>query len=612
MPLRGLFYKSVRRRRSGIGQAVIVGLHRDNLRGRLRPRWLLLRNCGNGKNDAAVDRINLQHPEIQIHRLVDDVRGAVDRIAEVELAHRHEALDVVADVDDDALVHQAYDLAAQLGSDRISLADLEPRILGRLLESERDALVLRIDIQNQHVDRITLLQNFRRMLDSLRPRHVRDVNQTIYSRLDLNEGTKTRKVADLAVETCADRILLRQHHPRILLRLLHAEGDLLLVRIDLEHDRLDRLTNRHQLRRVANVARPAHLADVDEAFDARLQLDECAVVRYRNDLTGDSRTNRILLGHVLPRIALELLEAERDALAIPVDVENLDLELLTDVNHLRRVLNAAVRHVGDVEQAVDAAEIDECTEVGDVLDDAFAHLILLQLLHQLLALARPLLLEDDAARDDDVPPALVQLDDLEIERLAKKLVDVRNATQRDLRSGEERVHSHEIYDDATLDLLVERTAHRLVVFVSDADALPHTHEVRFLLREDDGTFLVLEVLEENFYFVTRLEVGEILELFERNRPFGFEPDVEDDHVVANIQHTGLDDFALFDRGHRPVVHLHHCLELVLRIIVLVVELGAQVGKRAQLRFLQVALLARSQRRAGWGFCIGCGVYHVAG
>src|SRR4051794_15331970 len=105
--------------------------------------------------------------------------------------------------------------------------------------------------------------------------------------------------------------------------------------------------------------------------------------------------------------------------------------------------DATPRHVGDVEQAVDATEIDESTEVGDVLDDAFAHLILLKLLHELLALPRALVLEDHAARDHDVAAPLVQLDDLELELLAKQLVDVRNAAQSDLGPREERVDAHE-------------------------------------------------------------------------------------------------------------------------------------------------------------------------
>src|SRR5690349_20975623 len=111
---------------------------------------------------------------------------------------------------------------------------------------------------------------------------------------------------------------------------------------------------------MTNVARPAHLADVHQAFDARLELDECAVIGDRNHLARNTRADRILLRDVLPRIALELLESKRDSLSLPVDIENLDLELLTDLHHLGRMLNASVRHVGDVKQSVHSTEIDEC------------------------------------------------------------------------------------------------------------------------------------------------------------------------------------------------------------------------------------------------------------
>src|SRR6267378_2241077 len=241
--LRRLFYIRVGRCRDRIRKVVVVGLHRDDLRWYLRTRRLFFRNARYRKNDAAMDRIDLENPQIEIHRLVDDVRRTVHRLTEVELTHWNEALDVVADVDDHALVHQPHYPAFQFGSDRIGLSDPEPRILGRLLEAERDALVLGVDVQDHDIHRVTLLHDFRRMLNPLGPRHVRDVNQSVDAGLDLDERAKAREVANLAVETRPDRILLRQHHPRILLRLLHAEGDLLLVRIDLEHDRLDCLTD---------------------------------------------------------------------------------------------------------------------------------------------------------------------------------------------------------------------------------------------------------------------------------------------------------------------------------------------------------------------------------
>ena len=133
-----------------------------------------------------------------------------------------------------------------------------------------------------------------------------------------------------------DRVLHRQREPRILLDLLHAERDLLLVPIDLQDHRLDLVADADQLRGVLDVARPAHLADVDQALDALLQLDEGAVVGDRDHLAAHARADRVLPLHVLPRVREQLLEAERDPLAVPVDVQHLDVQLVADLHDLGR------------------------------------------------------------------------------------------------------------------------------------------------------------------------------------------------------------------------------------------------------------------------------------
>src|ERR1043166_256861 len=462
----------------------LVLLHRDDLRRSFGTRRLIGRDVRDAEHDAAMDGIDFHHPQVELHRLVHEIRRRLHVLAaRVELRQRDEALDVVADVHHDALVHQAHDGARQLHADRIVLADLEPRILLGLLEPEADALVLGVDVQDHDVDRVALLHDFRRMLNALRPAHVGNVNQAVDPRLDFDEGAEAGQVAHLSIDPRADRIPLRQHHPRILLRLLHAERDLLFAWIDLEHHRLDRLADAHELRRVTHIAGPAHLADVHQAFDPRLQLDERAVVGDRHDLARDAGADRILLGDILPRIRMQLLQPEANALPGPIDIEDLDLELLADLHHLRRMGHASPRHVGDVQQAVHAAEVDERTEVGDVLDHAFARLVDLELLHQLFALARPLVLENDTTRDDDVAATLVELDDLELELLAEQLVDVRNAAERDLRAWEERVDAHEVDDHPALDLLDQRAFDRLIRLVRDADSLPHAHEVGFRSEE---------------------------------------------------------------------------------------------------------------------------------
>jgi hypothetical protein len=167
-----------------------------------------------------------------------------------------------------------------------------------------------------------------------------------------------------------------------------------------------------------------------------------------------------------------------------------------DVHDLGGVADAAPRHVGDVEQAVEPAQVDEGAEVGDVLDHALADLPDEQLLHQRLALLLALGLEDHAARHHDVPAALVELDDLELVGLADEVLDVRDPAERDLRAGQEGVHAHQVDRDAALDLADERALDRRRPR-GLADLLPDPQEVGLLLGEDDDAVVVLEALQQD-------------------------------------------------------------------------------------------------------------------
>src|SRR6185312_3661140 len=114
----------------------------------------------------------------------------------------------------------------------------------------------------------------------------------------------------------------------------------------------------------------------------------------------------------------ELLQAQRDAVALAIELQHAHVELVADVDDFGRVTHALPRHVGDVQQAVDAAEVDERTVIGEVLDDALDDRAFLQALEQLFALLGELALDDRATRDDDVVALAIELDDLELKLLA--------------------------------------------------------------------------------------------------------------------------------------------------------------------------------------------------
>ena len=319
------------------------------------------------------------------------------------------------------------------------------------------------------------------MLNTAGPTHVRNVDQSIDAGFDLHESAERGEVPHHSLDLRARRILRGQRQPRILLGLLHAERDLLFLLIDPQHDALNLVSDRHQLRRMSDIASPAHLGNVDQTLDALLQLDERAVVGDRDHAPTHPAPHRVLGGDVLPRIRHQLLEAQRDALTIPVDVEDLDLEFLSDVGDLRGVPDPAPGHVGDVEEAVHASQIDERTEIGDVLDDTLPNLADLELLFQELSLVGPLGLENHPSGNDDVPAPLVQLQDHEVVLVADQVVHVGNPAQRDLRSGQEGIHSHEVHRDAALDLTLQHARYGSIVVVRVLDLLPDAEEVRLLL-----------------------------------------------------------------------------------------------------------------------------------
>ena len=441
--------------------------------------------------------------------------------------------------------------------------------------------MIRIDVQDDDLDLFALLDHFGRVLHSPCPAHVRDVDQPIDSDLHLYERTERGEVAYNTLDLRAGGELRRKGEPGILLGLLHSERDLLLLFIDPQNDTLDLVTDRQELRGMSDVPRPAHLGDVDQALDPLLELDERTVVRDGHDASPHPASDRILGRHILPWIRHELFEAQRDPLAIPVDVENLDVELLADRSDLRRVSNPTPGHVGDVEQAIHAAQVDEGSEVRNVLHHARADLSDLQLGLQQLTLVGSLRLEDHPPRDDDVPAPLVELQDHEVVLVADQIVDVGHTPERDLRAGKECVDPHQVDCHAAFDLPLQHTGNRTVVIVRVLDLLPHTQEVGFLFRQDHDPFGVLEAFEKHLDLVSVLDRLGVPELVQRDRTLRLEPDVENHGIVGLSEHCRLYDFPFHDVVQGVLVHRQELLVLLVRVLP-GVQVNRNVAGRGQL------------------------------
>src|SRR3989454_662684 len=143
----------------------------------------------------------------------------------------------------------------------------------------------------------------------------------------------------------------------------------------------------------------------------------------------------------LPERGALLLQTERDAAGLAVILENHHFDTVADHVDLRRVADAAPRHIGDVEEPVDPAEVHESAVICDVLDGAVHELAFGEVRQGPLPALVARFLEQEPAGHDHVAAPLVDLDDLHGEGLADELFGVTHRMQVDLGAGQEGFHA---------------------------------------------------------------------------------------------------------------------------------------------------------------------------
>ena len=242
------------------------------------------------------------------------------------------------------------------------------------------------------------------MFDLFCPVQIRNVGQAVNAVLNLNEHAEIGDALDLARNMAADRMIHPHQLPRIGRNLLEPQGDTPVVGVNVQHNDIDLIPDRQQLGGMGDALGPRHFGHVQQALDTALQLDKGAVIGQADDFSVHATLDRITLGNGEPGIGNQLLETQRDPLALGIVLEDHDLDGLAGLDHFRRVADTAPRHIGHVQQAVDATEIDKRPVVGDILDRSLQNDPLLKQLQRLFAQGRPFLLQNRSARDHHIGP----------------------------------------------------------------------------------------------------------------------------------------------------------------------------------------------------------------
>ena len=363
------------------------------------------------------------------------------------------------------------------------------------------------------------------------------MHQPVDVALQPDENPEVGDRLDLARHLVALVVVLGELLPRVGLALLETERYATALLVHVEHHHLDFLAGVHHLGGIDVLVGPVHLRDVHQALNAVFDLHKCTVVGDVSDLTEHACARRIAARDVLPRIGAQLLEPQAHARALAVELENAHLDLVAHLDDLGRMLDALPRHVGDVQQPVDAAEIDERAVVGEVLDRAAHHCALLQVLHERAALGGKLLLNHGAARHHDVIALLIELDDLELERLAFQIGGVAHRAHVHQRSGQECPHVFDLHGEAALDAPRDDAGHDLRLVECLFEARPGARALGLLARQARFAGAVLDRIESDLHLVAGFDLhlaAFVLELLEGNHGLGLEAYIDDHDVAGDV------------------------------------------------------------------------------
>ena len=319
----------------------------------------------------------------------------------------------------------------------------------------------------------------------------------------------------------------------------------------------------HDLRRSVDVA-AGHLGDVHQALDGVAQLDEGAEGHDLGDLAVDDGAHRVVLHQLDPRVGRGLLETEGDALTLQIDVEHLDLHLVAHLDDLGGMVDMVPGQLGDVHQAVDAAQVHEGAEVHDGGNVALEAHALGELGEDLGALVLAALLQENAAGQHDVVAVAIHLDDAGLDLGAQVGVQILHAAQVHERRRKETAQA-DVQDKTALDHLDDLAGDHFAGLELLLDGNPGTLVLGALLGEDEAAVLVLLLENQRLDLVAQAhDVGRIGVLADgqlagRDDALALEADVHQHLVVLQLDDGAVDEIALVELGQRTVDHLVHLL-----------------------------------------------------
>src|SRR5580698_3452432 len=186
------------------------------------------------------------------------------------------------------------------------------------LDRQRDAAALAIHVGELGLDFLADFQQEPRILDPV-ARQLGSPQLAVHAVAQIDDGALGVHFTHHAADDAALRVFRDVSGERILGELLDSQADALALRIDGQHHGVDLLAFLVAAHRFLPRGVPGDIRQMHEAVDAARESDEDAEIGDGLDLSRHLVAAVVVLGELLPRIGLALLDAQADAPPLLVD-----------------------------------------------------------------------------------------------------------------------------------------------------------------------------------------------------------------------------------------------------------------------------------------------------
>ena len=440
---------------------------------------------------------------------------------------------------------QLQDVAADVGhetADRFTHLVFGDEVVDsrglQLLQAQADAAAILVDVEHDGADDFAFLDDVARMVDALVVGHVADVDHAVDAVAEIDERTEGLDGRDRGFHDRPGLVLLHGFDEGVAEGALEAELNALVAGLHAQDNHFDLVAHFEEIGGLADLLRPGHLREMDEAVDARGEFDEGAEIGEAGHFADELLAGLELFGSDGPGIRLHLLQAEGHLAGVGVQLENFDFEFVANVDHVGGLANAMPAHVGNVQEAIDAIEIEEGAKVGDATDAPFDDIAFFEGEEAFFLLLGALFFENHAAIDDDVFLLHIDGEDADFDVLADELLKFKRIARAGA-GGRHEGPAADVDANAAFDGFGHLAGYVALLFEGGEQAAPVLGLLHLEGRENGLSFFV-PAGDGDFHQIADCDFGHFRrESGLRQDTVCFAFDIDKDGVIRDREHLAL-------------------------------------------------------------------------